>query len=363
MEADVNGHLGSTISSAGQTSSPSKTVKSGFQYQPTGRMFVAHADLGRTPPFEPGGLVDLDAFELHPAAAVLSYGVSCFEGLKAFRQPNGAVALFRPDRNAQRLMNSAEALGLPPPPAELFLRACTEVTRSCLDEVPQLGQGSLYLRPILFGIEPLLGVAAGKLARFHAFASPVGNYFAGHPAGLTRGLKLRVQEGARVPPGGLGNAKCAANYAATLRARRAVHDAGDDEALYLDSQTHSFLEESASSNVFAVLKDGRLVTPALSSTILPGITRESLLTVAREDMGLVVEERPIRLTEVLDSAAEFFLCGTAVVVGPVASINHEGRVHRLPNAPGPVTLELRRRLVEIQEGRSPDRRGWLYPVG
>jgi branched-chain amino acid aminotransferase len=354
----VDAQAGSTVSTPGQASK----TKSGFAYQPTGRMFVAHGDLAKTPQFDAGGLVELESFELHPAAAVLSYGVSSFEGLKAFRQPDGAVALFRPDRNAARLRNSAEALGLPQPPAELFLRACEEVTRSCLDEVPPTGQGSLYLRPILFGIEPLLGVAAGKVARFHVFGSPVGNYCAGHPDGLGRGLKLRVQEGARVPPGALGNAKCAANYASTLKARRAVHEAGDDEALYLDCQTHRNVEESASSNVFAVLKNGRLVTPALSGTILPGITRDSILTIAREDMKLAVEERTITLAEVVDQAEEFFLCGTAVVVGPVASINDRGKLHKLPKAPGPVSLEIRRRLVEIQEGRVPDRRGWQRRV-
>jgi branched-chain amino acid aminotransferase len=325
-------------------------------------MFVAHGELGRNPVFDDGGLVDLESFELHPAAAVLSYGVSCFEGLKAFRQPDGRTALFRPDRNAARFSRSAEALGLPQVPAELFLRACAEVTRTSLADVPAPGEGSLYLRPILFGIEPILGVSAGKLARFHVFSSPVGNYFAGHPEGIGRGLKLRVQDGARVPPGALGNAKCAANYASTLKARRAVHEAGDDEALYLDCQTHANVEESASSNVFAVMKNGRLVTPALSGTILPGITRESLLSIAREDMKLVVEERTLPLAEVLDSAAEFFLCGTAVVVGPVASIHHQGKVHRLPQMPGPVSLELRQRLVDIQEGRAQDRRGWLRGV-
>jgi branched-chain amino acid aminotransferase len=354
----VDAQAGSTVSTPGQSSK----TKSGFAYQPTGRMFVANGDLSRDPAFDQGGLVELESFELHPAAAVLSYGVSCFEGLKAFRQPDGRIALFRPDRNAARLRSSAEALGLPQVPTELFLRGCDEVTRSCLDEVPPCGQGSLYLRPILFGIEPLLGVAAGRIARFHAFGSPVGNYFAGHPDGLGRGLKLRVQEGARVPPGALGNAKCAANYASTLRARRAVHEAGDDEALYLDCQTHRNVEESASANVFAVLKDGRLVTPPLSGTILPGITRDSLLTIGREEMKLVVEERAITLAEVVDAADEFFLCGTAVVVGPVASINDRGKVHKLPKAPGPVALELRRRLVEIQEGRVPDRRGWLRSV-
>jgi branched-chain amino acid aminotransferase len=325
-------------------------------------MFVANGELGRTPAFDQGSLVPLESFELHPAAAVLSYGVSCFEGLKAFRQPDGGVALFRPERNAARLRNSAEALGLPQPPVELFLRACEEVTRSSIDDVPAAGHGSLYLRPILFGTEPLLGVASGKLARFHVFASPVGNYFAGHPAGLGRGLKVRVQEGARVPPGALGNAKCAANYASTLRARRAVHEAGDDEALYLDCQQHRKLEECASANVFAVLKDGTLVTPALSGTILPGITRESIITIAREDVKMRVEERNISLAEVFDSAAEFFLCGTAVVIGPVASINDRGTVHKLPGAPGPVALDLRRRLVDIQEGRSPDKRGWMRRV-
>jgi branched-chain amino acid aminotransferase len=325
-------------------------------------MFVAHGEVGRAPVFDAGDLIDLEPFSLHPAAAVLSYGVSCFEGLKGFRLLDGRVALFRPDRNAARLETSAEALGLPKPPPELFLRACREVTLSCLDRVPQTGRGSLYLRPILFGIEPILGVGAGRLARFHVFGSPVGNYFAGHPDGLEKGLKLRVQEGARVPPGALGNAKCAANYAATLKARRAVHEAGDDEALYLDCNRHQDVEESASSNVFAVLEDGRLVTPALTGTILPGITRASLLAIAREDLGLAVEERPLPLAEVLDAAAEFFLCGTAVVVAPVASLADRGKVHRFPKVPGPVSLELRRRLVEIQEGRVPDRRGWLDVV-
>jgi len=318
--------------------------------------------MGRTPPYDQGVLVDVAMFELHPAAAVLSYGVTCFEGLKAFRQPDGGVALFRPDQNAARLVRSAEALGLPAPSPELFLRAVVEVTRSSRNDVPAAGQGSLYLRPILFGTEPLLGVSAGRMARFHVFASPVGNYFAGHPDGLGKGLKVRVQEGSRVPQGGLGNAKCGANYAATLRARRAVHEAGDDEALYLDSRTHSAVEECASANVFAVMKDGRVVTPALSGTILPGITRDSLITIARDDMKLTVEERTLPISEVLSSAAEFFLCGTAVVVGPVASIFHEGAVHKLPKTPGPVSIELRRRLVEIQEGRDPDTRGWLLRV-
>src|SRR4029079_7070126 len=129
-----------------------------------------------------------------------------------------------------------------------------------------------------------------------------------------------------------------------------------------DCHLHQNVEESASANAFAVLKDGRLVTPALSGTILPGITRDSILTIAREDLKMAVEERVITLAEVLDSAAEFFLCGTAVVIGPVASINDRGTVHKLPSAPGPVALDLRRRLVEIQEGRAPDRRGWLKRV-
>lgn len=355
-------HAGSTVSVPGQTSAKSKSTKSGFAYQPTGQMFVSEGDLSRTPAFQDGRLVDLEAFDLHPAAAVLSYGVSCFEGLKAFRQPDGSVALFRPDRNAARLVRSADALGLPAPAEELFMRACIEVTRSSKDDVPAAGDGSLYLRPILFGTEPILGVSAGRIARFHVFASPVGNYFAGHPDGLGKGLKLRVQDGARVPPGALGNAKCGANYAATLKARRAVHEAGDDEALYLDCQTLTNVEECASANVFAVLKDGRVVTPALSGTILPGITRESLIAIAREDMKLVVEERALPIAEVVSAASEFFLCGTAVVIGPVTSIFYHGVVHKLPKGPGPVSLELRRRLVEIQEGRAADRRGWLHRV-
>ncbi len=334
----------------------------GFTFQPSGRMFVAHGDAGRTPAFDEGALVDVASFLLHPAAAVLSYGVSCFEGLKAFRQPDESVALFRPDRNAERLRNSCEVLGLAAPTVEMFLRACREVTRSCLADVPPSVEGSLYLRPIAFGVEPILGVSAGRHCRFHVFASPVGNYFSNQPNETPRGLRVRVQEGARVPPGGLGNAKCSANYASTLRARRLVHEAGDDEALYLDARQHANIEESASSNVFAIMKNGTVVTPPLSGTILPGVTRDSIITVARDDMKLKVEERDLPLAEVLSNGSELFLCGTAVVVGPVASIFHDGSYRDLPRGGFPVSTEIRRRLQAIQLGAVKDTRGWVQKV-
>lgn len=335
---------------------------SGFTFAPTGKLFVANGKASGQPIYEEGRLEDMATFALHPAAAVLSYGVACFEGLKVFRQPDGAIAIFRPEKNAARLRLSADALSMPGVPDATFLRACDEVTRSCADSVPEPGHGSLYLRPLLFGTEPILGVSAGSEYRFHVFGSPVGNYFAGHDSGTVSGLRLRVQEGARVAPGGLGYAKCSANYASTLRARRAVAEAGDHEALYLDAQTHSFIEETAGSNVFAVMKDGRVVTPALSGTILSGVTRDSLIAIARDDLRLTVEERPLTLTEVLENADEFFVCGTAVVVGPVAKIHALNRYHDLPKPVGPVAMELRKRLIDIQEGRAADHRGWMHHV-
>jgi branched-chain amino acid aminotransferase len=336
----------------------------GFTFSPAGKMFVAEGAAQRTPVFDAGRIESVENFGLHPAASVLSYGASCFEGLKAYRHPDGSVHLFRPDENGKRLRRSGEALGLPVPSVEMFVEACLAVVRGALAEVPEHGRGTLYLRPILFGTEPLLGVSAGSKSRFHVFGSPVGNYFDGHPDGGASGLRLRVRPGARVPYGGVGAFKFAANYASTLMARREVAAAGDHEALYLDSRGRGHVEETASSNVACVLKDGTLVTPSLEhGTILPGITRMSLLHLAK-DMGLKVEERDLDLKkDVFENGREFFVMGTAVVVGPVASIWYEGEARRLPDVPGKTTMELRRRLVDIQEGRAPDKFGWLVRVG
>jgi branched-chain amino acid aminotransferase len=341
----------------------------GFSFSPVGSLYVSEGVAGRTPAFDTGRLVPIESFALHPAAAVLSYGVACFEGLKVFRHADGSLHLFRPKENALRLRRSGEALGLPVPSVEQCLQSFLDVAKSAAADAPEYQRGSLYLRPILFGTEPILGVAAGHTARYHAFASPVGNYFDGHPDGGASGLRLRVQEGARVPYKGAGCFKLSANYASTLFARRQVAAAGDHEALYLDARGKGHVEETAGSNVMCVLKNGTLVTPSLEhDTILPGVTRMSLLQLAREDLGLKVEERDLPIEEVLAEGREFMVCGTAVVVGPVASIWHrragetEGRAHRLPQVPGETTMRLKKRLVDIQEGREPDRRGWLVPV-
>ncbi|MCI0650270.1 MAG: branched-chain amino acid aminotransferase [Planctomycetes bacterium] len=335
---------------------------SGFSFVQAGKLFVADGHAARNPIWSAGKLEEVRDFALHPSAAVLNYGVSCFEGQKAFYQQDGGIAIFRIERNAERLRHSAETLEIPPVPAATFVRACVEVTRSCRAQIPAPGQGALYLRPLLFGVEPILGVAAGKSFRFHVFGSPVGNYFQDSAGGKIEGLRLRVPESARAAPGGLGHAKCSANYAATLKARREVQAAGDHEALYLDAATRSLVEETAGSNVFAVLRSGTLVTPALSGTILAGITRESILAIAREDLRLRVEERALPFAEVLSEAEEFFACGTAVAVAPVAQIHARGNTHKLPKPSGAVALELRRRLLDVQNGKTPDTRGWLTRV-
>jgi branched-chain amino acid aminotransferase len=341
----------------------------GFSFSPVGKLFVAHGRTGNTPEFAPGRLEPVESFAMHPAAAVLSYGVACFEGLKVYRHADGSNWTFRVDENGKRMQRSGVALGLPAPTVEMFVEACVGVAKSCAAEIPEYQRGSLYLRPLLFGTEPILGVAAGADARFHVFGSPVGNYFDGHPDGGASGLRLRIQEGARVPYKGMGRHKLSANYAPTLQARRAVAAAGDHEALYLDARNRAFVEETAGSNVACVMKNGKLVTPSLASdTILPGITRMSLLQIAREDLGIEVEERDLPIEEVLADGQEFFVMGTAVVVGPVASIwfrretETDGKAYRLTSVPGKVTMELRRRLVDIQEGRAPDKRGWMRRI-
>lgn len=341
----------------------------GFSFSPVGKLYIAEGRTGRSPEYLPGRLEAVENFALHPAAAVLSYGVACFEGLKVFRHADGSTWLFRADENGKRLQRSGEALGLPVPTVEMFLEACHAVAKSCQADVPEYQRGSLYLRPILFGTEPILGVAAGVDSRFHVFGSPVGNYFDGHPDGGASGLRLRIQEGARVPYKGMGRHKLSANYASTLFARRAVAAAGDHEALYLDARGLGNIEETAGSNVACVLKNGTLVTPSLANdTILPGVTRMSLLRIAKEDLGLKVEERDLPIEEVLSEGREFFVMGTAVVVGPVASLWYrrpsetDGKAYRLPQVPGEVTMQLRRRLVDLQEGRLADTRGWMTRV-
>ncbi len=308
------------------------------------------------------GDVSLEPFGnlvLSPAAMVLHYGQAVFEGLKAFRQPDESVALFRPDDNARRFDSSARRLAMPPLPDGLFLAACEALVQADAASIPT-GEGeSFYLRPMMFATEAALGVRAAQEYCFVVLGSPVGAYFgdAAHAISVWADPTL-----VRAAPGGTGAAKCSGNYAASLIAKSEAVARGCDEALWLDAGEHRLVEELGGMNFVAIeaTSDGpRLVTPPLSDTILDGVTRRSLLTLAGH-LGLKTDERAVSLDDLANGAfVEAFACGTAAVVVPIGRVVTADAVIEIGDGgPGVTTLGLRAELVSLQEGRSPDPFGW-----
>jgi branched-chain amino acid aminotransferase len=299
-----------------------------------------------------------------PATVVLHYAQEVFEGLKAYRQADGGVALFRPERNAARMDRSCARMALPPLPEGLFVQACELLVRTDAAWVPSGDGTSLYLRPFVFGDEVGLGVRPTDSARFLVIASPAGNYFAGPLRPVSLWLS---QEYVRAAPGGTGAAKTGGNYAASLVAQQEAIENGCDQVVFLDAVEHRWVEELGGMNLFFVLEDGRLVTPELTGTILEGITRDSIITVAR-DLGLTVEERRVDVDEWRKGAAdgsvvEVFAVGTAAVVTPVGALRWPGgEAVAGDGEPGPVTQQLRTALLDLQYGRAPDPHGWLRRV-
>jgi branched-chain amino acid aminotransferase len=303
---------------------------------------------------------------MDPAAVVLHYSQTIFEGLKAYRQPDGSVAAFRPQDNADRMARSAERLAMPPLPEDLFLASLRELL--AVDErwVPAAGgEDSLYLRPFMFGSSSGLGVRPSEEYLYLLIASPAGAYF---PRGLAPVTVWLSTDYVRAVPGGTGEAKCGGNYAASLAAQAQASAHGCDQVVWLDAIEHRWIEEMGGMNLFFVLTgaDGavEVVTPELSGSLLPGITRRSLLDLAVEE-GATVTERRISTDEVEKEAAaghltEVFACGTAAVITPVGTVKHEGGQYAIADGePGPVTVRLRERLTAIQRGDAPDTHGWM----
>ena len=306
--------------------------------------------------------------ELDPATAALHYGQEIFEGLKAYRQQDGTIASFRPQANAARLSRSARRMGMPELPEELFLGAIDALVRQDAAWVPDDPEKSLYLRPFMFATETGLGVnrPAGEYL-FMLIASPAGAYFSG-------GVKpVRVwlcEDYVRAAPGGTGEAKCAGNYAASFLAQSQAVEEGCDQVCWLDAIEHRYVEEMGSNNLFFVYGNGddaRLFTPGLSGSLLPGITRDSLLTAAA-DLGIPAEQGRISVEQWRADAAsgaltEVFGCGTAAVVTPVGSVKSRTDAFEIADGePGAVTLRLREHLLGIQRGVVPDKHGWLYKI-
>jgi branched-chain amino acid aminotransferase len=299
--------------------------------------------------------------QLDPACAVLHYAQEIFEGLKAYRAPDGGTTLFRADANARRFAESARRMAMPELPEELFLSSIRELVRTDRDWIPEGEGASLYLRPFMFASETFLGVRPAQEYLYLVIASPAGAYFKGGAPSVA----LWVSEHyTRAAPGGTGAAKCGGNYAASLVAQAEAIGHDCDQVVFLDAAENRYVEELGGMNVFFVFDDGSIQTPPLSGTILPGITRESLLTLAR-DAGITVREERYSLDEWKADAAsgrlrEAFACGTAAVVTPIGRVQGRGFDFAIGNGgPGILTEQLRQQLVAIQRGTAPDPHGWV----
>ena len=300
------------------------------------------------------------AIALDPAAAVLHYAQEIFEGMKAYRQADGGIALFRPAANAARFNQSAERLAMPALPEALFIESVRQLVAADRDWFPTVEGGSLYLRPFMIATEAFLGVRPAKQYKYLVIASPAGNYFkSGAPA-----VSIWVSEYSRAAPGGTGAAKCGGNYAASLVPQAEALARGHDQVVFLDAAEHKWIEELGGMNLYFAFADGSLITPPLTGTILPGITRDSIMQLAREE-GLEVREERYSLDQWRDDAAsgklvETFACGTAAVVTPVGKVaGRDGEFTVGSGGPGQLTGRLKARLVAIQRGEVADTHGWV----
>lgn len=330
----------------------------GFGKYFTDHMLIADWCEGRG--WHDARIVPYGPFQLEPAAAIFHYGQEIFEGLKAYRQPDGSIALFRPEMNLARFNGSAVRMAMPEVEAELFLDGLKSLVRLEAEWVPAASGTSLYIRPALIATEAALGVKAAREYRFFIILSPVGAYY---PTGF-KPIRLLVEEQlARAALGGTGAAKTGGNYAASLLAARAAKKHGFDQVLWLDSLEHRHVEEVGAMNIFFVI-DGQLVTPPLSETILGGITRDSLLRLAPA-LGLNVAERPVAVEELLAGIGsgrvqEAFCSGTAAVVAPVAALGYRDELFTIGDGGvGRINQQLYNALTDIQYGRAADHMGWL----
>lgn len=329
----------------------------GFGYYQTDKRYVANFKDGK---WDEGCITEDASVVINECAGVLQYCQTCFEGMKAYTTEDGHVAVFRPELNAERMVDSAKRLEMPVFPVERFIDAVEKVVRANIAYVPPFGTGaSLYLRPVMFASGAVMGVKPSTEYQFRIFASPVGPYFKKGGAGS---LVLKVSDFDRSAPHGTGHIKAGLNYAMSLHAIVTAHDEGFNENLYLDSETRTKVEETGGANFFFVTKDNKVVTPK-SGTILPSITRRSLMSLAA-DLGYVVEEREVYLSE-LENFVECGLCGTAAVISPVGKIVDHGKEICFPsgmNEMGPITKKLYETLTGIQMGRIQAPEGWLKVI-
>ena len=329
----------------------------GFAYMKTDYRYVSNFKDGA---WDDGVLTQDDMVTISECAGVLQYSQSVFEGLKAYTTEDGRIVTFRPDLNAERMVNSAKRLEMPVFPADRFVDAVVQTVKANAAYVPPYGSGAtLYIRPYMFGSNPVIGVKPADEYQFRVFTTPVGPYFKGGAKPIT----IRVCDFDRAAPHGTGHIKAGLNYAMSLHAIVDAHNQGYDENMYLDAATRTKVEETGGANFIFITKDNKLVTPK-SNSILPSITRRSLIYVAGEYLGLEVEEREVFFDEVKDFA-ECGLCGTAAVISPVGKIVDHGREICMPSGMekmGPVIQKLYDTLTGIQMGRIEAPKGWIHVV-
>ena len=329
----------------------------GFAYRETDWRYVAAYKNGC---WEEGHLTADSRICLNECAGIFQYCQEVFEGLKAYTTVNGEIVAFRPDQNAERMMESARGMDMPPFPKERLLKALDEVVRANAAWVPPYGSGaSLYIRPYMFASSPVLGVKPAEEYQFRMFCTPVGPYFKG---GI-RPLTICLSEYDRAAPRGTGHLKAGLNYAMSLHAYVEAHKNGFDENMFLDSATRTYVEETGGANFLFVTKNGEIVTPQ-SPSILPSITRRSMIDVAKYYLGLKVTERPVAVSE-LENFAECGLCGTAAVICPVGRIVGKDKAIEFPNGMeemGPMTRKLYETLKGIQLGELDAPEGWVRRI-
>ena len=329
-----------------------------------GRVFTDHmavAHYSETKGWHDLAIAPRQPLTVDPACAVLHYAQEIFEGLKAYRTVDGGMALFRPDANARRFQASARRLAMPELPVETFVESCRALVLSEQDWIPSGEHGALYLRPFMIASETFLGVKPSSEYVYMVIASSVGAYFKGGPKAVTIWASENYT---RAAPGGTGAAKCGGNYAASLAAQAEAIDKGCDQVVFLDAIERKYIEELGGMNIFFAFDDGSIATPPLSDTILAGITRDSLIALAR-DRGIAVREEPYALDQWREDAAsgrlvEAFACGTAAVVTPIGAVKAASGDFTIGSGgPGQIAMALRDALVAVQRGGAPDKHGWM----
>ena len=328
-----------------------------FGYQVTDKRFVANYKNGA---WDAGELTSDATVHISECAGVLQYAQTCFEGLKAYTTKDGRIVTFRPDLNADRMASSCERLEMPVFPKERFVQAVLDTVKANIDWVPPFGSGAtLYIRPYMFGSNAVIGVKPADEYQFRILVTPVGPYFKGG----VKPIVVRISDLDRAAPHGTGDIKAGLNYAMSLHNIMDAHRNGFAENMYLDPATHTYIEETGGANILFVTKDGKLVTPK-SNSILPSISRRSLIQVAKDYLGIEVEERKINKNELADFA-ECGLCGTAAVISPIGKIVDHGTEINVPSGMeeiGPVLKKLRETLTGIQMGEIKAPEGWIYEI-